>query len=67
MGGMQEQVLKLKTFLSEVGTEGRKVVWPGSKETAGATGVVLVTTAVIAVVLMLYDLLISAGLKVILR
>jgi len=66
-GGLQANVLKLRTFLSEVGQEGRRVIWPTSKETIGATGVVLITTAVIAVVLMFYDLLISAGLKVILR
>jgi len=67
IGGLQANVLKLRTFLVEVNQEGRRVVWPTSKEIAGATGVVLITTAIIAVILMFYDLLISSGLKVILR
>ena len=64
---MKQKIEQLKTFMQEVNQELRRISWPTPREIAGATGVVLFTTAVLAVLLSLYDLAISAGLHVVLR
>ncbi len=56
-----------RTFLGEVNQEVRRVTWPTMREIAGATAVVIVATAALAILLALYDLVISNVLKVILR
>ncbi len=63
---LQEQLGKLRdsgpravTFLNEVWAEMKKVHWPTRKETYGATLIVLVVTAIIAVYLGVVDALIS--------
>ena len=45
----------------------RRVTWPTWREIAGATAVVLAATAALALLLAVYDLLISNVLLVILR
>ncbi len=63
---LQEQLGKLRdsgpravTFLNEVWAEMKKVHWPTRKETYGATLVVLIVTAIIALYLGVIDALIS--------
>lgn len=63
---LQEQLGKLRdsgpravTFLNEVWAEMKKVHWPTRKETYGATTIVLVVTAIIALYLGVVDTLIS--------
>ena len=63
---LQEQLGKLRdsgpravTFLNEVWAEMKKVHWPTRKETYGATLIVLVVMAIIAVYLGVVDALIS--------
>lgn len=45
-----------RPFVNEVFVELRKVTWPSKKETRSATVVVLVTTAIIAMILGVFDL-----------
>ncbi len=63
---LQEQLAKVRdlgprsvTFLNEVWAEMKKVHWPTRKETYGATLIVLVVTAIIALYLGVVDTLIS--------
>jgi preprotein translocase subunit SecE len=46
---------KVPEFLSEFKTEMKKVTWPGRKETASSTAVVIVTVLVIVLFLGLVD------------
>ncbi len=62
VGSLSEAVLKARLFLTEVSQEARRVTWPSPREVAGATAVVLVTTVAVALVLLAYDIVISAGL-----
>ena len=48
-------VQKASVFLKEFKTEMKKVTWPGRKETASSTAVVIVTVLVIVVFLGLVD------------
>ncbi len=67
MAGLREQIEKLRTFLLEVNQEMRRVTWPAPKEVAGATVVVMVAAAMVAVLLSVYDLVIAKVLGVIFR
>jgi preprotein translocase SecE subunit len=64
---VREQFERVRTFAQEVGQETRRVTWPTSREIAGATAVVIATTAVLAILLAVYDLLVSNVLNVILH
>jgi len=64
---MKQKIEQLKTFVQEVSQEIRRITWPTPREIAGATGVVLFATAVLAALLMVYDTAISAGLRAVLR
>ena len=46
---------KVSTFLQEFRTEMKKVTWPGRKETASSTAVVIVTVMIIVIFLGLVD------------
>ena len=48
-------VQKVATFLQEFKTEMKKVTWPGRKETASSTAVVIVTVMIIVLFLGLVD------------
>ena len=48
-------VQKVSTFLKEFKTEMKKVTWPGRKETASSTAVVIITVLVIVLFLGLVD------------
>jgi preprotein translocase subunit SecE len=48
-------VQKVSVFLQEFKTEMKKVTWPGRKETASSTGVVIVTVLLIVLFLGLVD------------
>ncbi len=67
MAGIAEQIQKAKTFLREVNQEMHRVTWPTSREVTGATVVVLFTSALVAVLLSVYDWLIGKALGVIIR
>ena len=64
---MRQKIEQFRVFVTEVSQEARRVSWPLPREIAGATGVVLFTTLIIAVLLSLFDLLISAALRVVLH
>jgi preprotein translocase subunit SecE len=48
-------VQKVSAFLQEFRTEMKKVTWPGRKETASSTAVVIVTVLIIVLFLGLVD------------
>jgi len=64
---MREKIEKLRTFLLEVNQEIRKVTWPGKRELAGATVIVLLATIMMALILGLFDLVIAQVLKLVIR
>jgi len=64
---VRESFERARTFLGEVNQEVRRVTWPTPREIAGATAVVLAATALLALLLAIYDLLVSNVLNVILR
>ena len=64
---MKQKIDQIRNFVQEVSQEAKRISWPLPREIAGATGVVLFTTAILAVVLSLYDLVISAALRFVLR
>lgn len=66
-GGWKARMDQLRAFVQDVNQEVRRVTWPTSKELLGATVVVVATTFVLAVVLSLYDLVISKALRAILQ
>ncbi|MFQ5478546.1 MAG: preprotein translocase subunit SecE [Candidatus Binatia bacterium] len=63
MSSVGEYIGQGRTFLNEVTTELKKVVWPSRQETTAFTGVVLVVVTFVAVYLGLVDYLLSLGLK----
>ncbi len=64
---MRQHIEQARVFVQEVNQEMRRISWPLPREIAGATAVVIMATALISVLLALYDLLISTLLKFILR
>ena len=50
---------KLTNFVKDVRTEFSKVSWPSREDLIGSTGVVLVFSAVFAVFIGIFDLIIS--------
>ena len=58
---------ELKTFMSEVRSELRRVTWPPTTEVYPTTIVVIVTTIIFGVLLYGVDVLFSEGLKALLK
>ena len=58
---------ELKTFLSEVRSELRRVTWPPRTEVYPTTIVVIVTTIIFGVLLYSVDVLFSRGLAALLK
>ena len=58
---------ELKTFMSEVRSELRRVTWPPKTEVYPTTIVVIVTTIIFGVLLYAVDVLFSKGLTALLR
>ena len=58
---------ELKTFLSEVRSELRRVTWPPRSEVYPTTIVVIVTTIIFGVLLYSVDVLFSRGLAALLK
>ena len=58
---------ELKTFMSEVRSELRRVTWPPRTEVYPTTIVVIVTTIIFGVLLYSVDVLFSKGLAALLR
>ena len=58
---------ELRTFMSEVRSELRRVTWPPKTEVYPTTIVVIVTTVIFGVLLYSVDVLFSKGLAALLR
>ena len=58
---------ELKTFMSEVRSELRRVTWPPKTEVYPTTIVVIVTTIIFGVLLYTVDVLFSKGLAALLK
>jgi len=57
---------KIRTFLSEVRVELKKVTWPSRQDTIASTGVVLVVTTIISFYLGFIDILLNKFVQYIL-
>jgi preprotein translocase subunit SecE len=55
-----------REFFSETRFELRKVVWPTRQETLRTTGVIIVMVIVVSLILALFDLIISSGVRALL-
>jgi preprotein translocase subunit SecE len=55
-----------REFFAETRFELRKVVWPTRQETFRTTGVILVMVIVVSLILALFDLIISTGVRALL-
>jgi preprotein translocase subunit SecE len=64
---VKRKIEELKSFLQDVNQEVRRVTWPTPKEIAGATLVVVVTTAFLSALLFVLDFVIARLLDVVLR
>ncbi len=64
---MREQIEKLRNFLTDVNQELKRITWPVPREIAGATVVVMVAAALVALLLSIYDAVISLVLRVVLQ
>jgi len=57
---------RIRTFLSEVRVELKKVTWPSRQDTIASTGVVLVVTTIISFYLGFIDILLSKFIQYVL-
>jgi preprotein translocase subunit SecE len=55
-----------REFFSETRFELRKVVWPTRQETLRTTGLIIVVVIIISLILALFDLIISTGVRALL-
>jgi preprotein translocase subunit SecE len=55
-----------REFIGETRFELRKVVWPTRQETTRTTGLIIVVVIIISLILALFDLLISTGVRALL-
>jgi preprotein translocase subunit SecE len=55
-----------REFFSETRFELRKVVWPTRQETQRTTGLIIVVVIIISLILALFDLIISTGIRALL-
>ncbi|MFY7915995.1 MAG: preprotein translocase subunit SecE [Rubrivivax sp.] len=55
-----------REFFAETRFELRKVVWPTRQETTRTTGLIIVVVIVISLILALFDLIISTGVRALL-
>ncbi len=62
-----EAVDKIRTFLSEVKVETRKVSWPSLEELRGSTWVVIVAVLIITVVIAVIDLVLNRALGLLIK
>lgn len=60
-----ESMNKLVQFVKESYVELRKVVWPGREDVVSSVKVVIISTAIIAIVLGLVDVLLLFGIRLI--
>ena len=63
---MKAKIEELRGFMQEVNQEVRRVTWPTTKEIAGATVVVVITTAALSLLLFVLDFVIARVLAVVL-
>ncbi|MDR0443308.1 MAG: preprotein translocase subunit SecE [Treponema sp.] len=57
--------MKIVTFVKESYAELRKVIWPGRDDVISSVKVVLISTAIVAAVLGLIDVLLLFGIRAI--
>lgn len=60
--GFRSQPERLRSFLTDVRSEMRKVVWPGREEVKSTTGVVVVTVFLFAGYFFLVDYVVGQGI-----
>ena len=60
-------VEQVRTFLSEVKTETKKISWPSWESLKGSTGVVIVTVFVITVFISIIDLILNRVVDFLMR
>jgi preprotein translocase subunit SecE len=58
---------QIKTFVAEVKSEFKKIVWPDKKVTISSTGVVIVLVFIISIYLGAVDLLVGKLVSLVLR
>ncbi len=58
-----EAVDKIRTFLSEVKVETKKIAWPSLEELRGSTWVVIVAVLIITFVIAVIDLILNRGVQ----
>jgi preprotein translocase subunit SecE len=58
---------QIKTFIAEVKSEFKKIVWPDKKVTISSTGVVIVLVFIISIYLGAVDLLVGKLVSLVLR
>ncbi len=54
---------KMVSYFKGVKAELKKVIWPTKKELINYTGVVIIITAIIAIIVWILDILINGGLS----
>lgn len=54
---------KMASYFKGVKSEMKKVIWPTKKELINYTGVVIIITAIIAIIVWVLDILINGGLS----
>jgi len=64
--GNRKSMKKIKNFFVEVKEELAKVVWPSRNELWGSTGVVILTTLILAAFIGLVDFILSNVLRMVL-
>jgi len=60
-------IRKIIDYIKKVYTEMRKVTWPTRRELINSTIVVIVISAIVAVIIYLFDLFFSKGLALIVK
>jgi preprotein translocase subunit SecE len=54
---------KVATYFKGVKSEIKKVIWPSKKELINYTGIVIMVSAIVAVIVWVLDLIIHGGLQ----
>ena len=60
-------IKKITTFFKEIQIELKKVSWPNRTELIGATSVVIVTVAMLAVIIGCWDFILSRLISILIR
>lgn len=58
---------RFSTYVRGVKAELKKVIWPGKKDLINYTGVVILISAIVAILVYVLDLIIHGGLSLIIK